>query len=65
MTRDEAIKHLTGCTEYIRHSIAWAGTEDEQCRVVLDGRFTADQLEAISLIMRNEPALLELRENDA
>lgn len=62
MTRDEAISELMACDEYLRPSSVWAGTEDEKAFIVLDGRFTADQLEAFALIMRNEPKLFELKE---
>lgn len=63
MTREEAIAHLLGCTEYLRYSVAWADTPEARPRLILDGEFTPDQLEAFALIMRNEPDLFKLREN--
>ena len=63
MTRDEAIALLMGGDEYIRYSVKWGGTEEQQASLVLDGDFTADHLEALLLIMRNEPDLFTLREN--
>lgn len=63
MIREEAIAHMLGCNEYMRYSVAWSGTEEEKQYIVLDGRYTANQLEALALIMRNEPDLFKLRES--
>lgn len=62
MNRDEAIAALEGCDEYMRYSVAWIGTDEQKARMVLDGRFTIAELEAIVLIMRNEPALFAAKE---
>ena len=64
MTREEAIEHYLSCDGYVRHSVIWGGTDDQKSCLVLDGRFTLAQLEAVTLILQHEPDLFKLKESD-